>query len=57
VASFGSLRYIVLVVAIVLMVVVRPDAVGTADRVFVVDGHGVASHRRGLLEQPEVVLL
>jgi hypothetical protein len=57
VASFSSLRYIILVVAIALMVVVRPDAAGTADRVFVVDGQGVASHRRGLLEQPEVVLL
>jgi hypothetical protein len=55
VASLSSLRYIVLVVVIALVVVVRPDAADTADRVFVVDDHG--EPRRGLLEQPEVVLV
>jgi hypothetical protein len=55
VASLSSLRYIVLVVVISLVVVFRPDAAGTADRVFVVDDHG--EPRRGLLEQPEVVLV
>jgi hypothetical protein len=55
VASLSSLRYIVLVVVIALVVVVHPDAAGTTDHVFVVDDHG--EPRRGLLEQPEVVLV